>query len=92
MTNLIIRKFGLMSAAVLVKKAIPSKMNSDELSRNLDAKAGLEDYVRLSFCSNNPMMHVARKEKRISNPVLLRIERRFVQAWRKILGLQRGST
>ena len=62
-----------MSAAVLLKKSIPSKMNSDALSRDLDAKAGLQDYVRLSFCSNDPMMHVAKKENRIGTPVLLRV-------------------
>ena len=62
-----------MSAANLLKNLIPAKLNSDDLSRKLDLKAGLENFVRLSFCSNHPMMYVAKKEGRISNPVVLKI-------------------
>jgi hypothetical protein len=62
-----------MSASHLLKSSIPAKLNSDDLSRKLDAKAGLENFVRLSFCSNHPMMHVAKKEGRISDPVVLKI-------------------
>jgi hypothetical protein len=40
-----IRENGLMSASKLQGRAIPSKMNSDELSRQLDSKAGLEMFV-----------------------------------------------
>jgi len=49
-------------------------MNSDEISRKIDAKSGLKDYVRLSFCSNNPMMHAAKKAGRVHDPVVLRIK------------------
>ena len=49
-------------------------MNSNELSRQLDSKAGLENSVRLSLCSNHPMMHIAKQEGRISNPVVLGID------------------
>jgi hypothetical protein len=63
-----------MSASHLLKSSIPAKLNSDDLSRKLDAKAGLENFVRLSFCSNHPMMHVAKKEGRISDPVILKID------------------
>ena len=49
-------------------------MNSDETSRRADANAGLKNYVRFSFCANNPMMHVAQKESRIHDPVVLRIK------------------
>ena len=69
-----IRRSGLMSASNLQQFSIPSRMNSDELSRKLDSRAQLQNYVRLSFCSNNPMMHVAKKEGRISDPVLLQIK------------------
>jgi hypothetical protein len=34
---------------------------------------GLADFVRLSFCKNHPMMHVA-NEKRISTAVVLEIK------------------
>jgi len=46
----------------------------DHLSRMLDARYGLENYVRTSFCKNHPMMHVARKEGRIPDPVVLTID------------------
>ena len=69
-----IMKHGLMSGASLIEKSIESKMNSDELSRALDSQADLENYVRLSFGPNNPMMHQAVAEKRISRPVMLEIK------------------
>ena len=69
-----IKKHGLMSGVSLIEKSIESKMNSDELSRSLDSQADLENYVRLSFGSNNPMMHKAVAEKRISHPVMLQIK------------------
>jgi hypothetical protein len=69
-----IRKVGLMSANHLAKESVTAILNSDPLSRKLDARAGLEKYVRLSFCSKNPMMYVAKKEGRISHPVLLKIK------------------
>jgi len=49
-------------------------MNSDELSRKLDERAGLQNYVRLSFCSKNPMMYTCTNQARISQPVMLRIK------------------
>ena len=68
-----IEKHGLMSGASLIEKSIESKMNSDELSRSLDSEADLENYVRLSFNDQNPMMYQAVDEKRISKPVMLQI-------------------
>ena len=53
-----IRTHGLMSAVNLIDNSITSKMNSDAASRSMDASASLENFVRLSFCSDNPMMHV----------------------------------
>ena len=63
-----------MSAAQLLGRSIDAKMNSDENSRAADAKSGLQNYIRLSFCPNNPMMYVAKKENRIGNPIVLRIK------------------
>ena len=63
-----------MSASSLIDSSISSTMNSDEASRSLDASANLENFVRLSFCSKNPMMYVAYKEGRISKPTLLEIK------------------
>ena len=43
------------------------------LSRDLDRKYSLQDYVRVSFTRNHPMMFVAQNEGRIQNPVILTI-------------------
>ena len=45
----------------------------DGLSRSLDRKHSLEDYVRASFTRNHPMLFVAKKDGRIQNPVILEI-------------------
>ncbi len=45
-----------------------------ELSRNLDRRGNLQDYVRVSFCSNHPMKYIAQKEGRINNPITLEID------------------
>ena len=42
----------------------------DNLSRNLDKRYGLEDYVRLSFCKDHPMAYRLRDK----DPVLLKIK------------------
>jgi len=43
------------------------------LSRDLDRRYSLEDYVRVSFTRNHPMMFIAQNEGRIKNPVILTI-------------------
>ena len=50
----------------------------DSLSRMLDARYGLEDYVRTSFCSNHPMMYIAQNSDRIIDPVILEINPEIV--------------
>jgi len=50
-----------------------SRPGGTRLSRNLDSYKGLENYVRLSFISDHPMMYVAEKEGRIKFPVVLTI-------------------
>lgn len=42
-------------------------------SRSLDSRRGLEDYVRLSFCKKHPMQFIAKKENRISHPIIIEI-------------------
>jgi hypothetical protein len=46
---------------------------SDRLSRRLDRKKKLEDYVRLSFNASQPMMHVASRDGRTSDIKILEI-------------------
>ena len=51
-----------------------NKPGGDDLSRHLDKKSGLEDYIRLSFTPNHPMMYFALNEGRLSDPVILKID------------------
>lgn len=43
------------------------------LSRDLDKRYSLQDYVRVSFTRNHPMLFVAQNEGRIINPAILTI-------------------
>lgn len=43
------------------------------LSRQLDKRAGLENFVRLSFTPDHPMMYAAINDGRIQSPVVLEI-------------------
>ena len=71
----IIQNGGLYSWADCEKKGIViSKPGGSVSSRSLDARDGLQHYVRVSFVTQHPMMYVAMNEGRISNPVLLEID------------------
>jgi hypothetical protein len=50
----------------------------DDLSRKLDKNQGCENYVRVSFTKNHPMMHTALKQGRISSPVILEIDPQII--------------
>ena len=54
-------------------KSISGKKGSSQLSRVLDQKKGLGDFVRLSFTPRHPMMYVALDESRLTDPVILEI-------------------
>ena len=45
----------------------------DSLSKELDMRYSLQDYVRLSFVRNHPMMFVALNKGRLQDPVILTI-------------------
>jgi hypothetical protein len=49
-----------------------------ELSRDLDRRHGVHNFVRVSFTRDHPMMHVALKEGRIHNPVILEIDEEVI--------------
>lgn len=71
----IIKNGGLYSWADCDEKGISiSKPGGGNLSRSLDARDGLQHYVRVSFVKDHPMMFVAMNEQRISNPVVLEID------------------
>ena len=71
----IIKNGGLYSWADCDEKGISIlKPGGGDLSRSLDARDGLQHYVRVSFVKDHPMMFVAMNEQRISNPVVLEID------------------
>ncbi len=71
----IIKNGGLYSWADCDEKGISIlKSGGGNLSRSLDARDGLQHYVRVSFVKDHPMMFVAMNEQRISNPVVLEID------------------
>ena len=43
-------------------------------SRNLDKLKKLQDFVRLSFASDHPMKYIALRDKRLHNPITLKIK------------------
>jgi len=71
----IIQQGGLYSWADCENKGIKiSKPGGGQMSRSLDCRRNLQNYVRVSFTENHPMMYVAQNEGRISNPVILEID------------------
>ena len=71
----IIKNGGLYSWMDCDRKGIKiAKPGGGDLSRSLDRKDNLQDFVRVSFTTQHPMMFVAMKEGRISNPVILEID------------------
>ena len=71
----IIKNGGLYSWMDCERKGIKiAKPGGGSMSRQLDSGRNLEDYVRVSFTTQHPMMYVAMREGRISNPVLLEID------------------
>lgn len=71
----IIKNGGLYSWADCLDKGINiTKPGGSDMSRSLDRRQGLQNYVRLSFVPDHPMMYVAMDDGRISNPVVLEID------------------
>ena len=71
----IIKNNGLYSQKFCIENnIIVNKPGGDELSHQLDKKANLDNFIRLSFTANHPMMYYALKEGRLSNPVILKID------------------
>lgn len=71
----IIKNGGLYSWMDCERKGIKiNKPGGSSASRQLDSSRNLEGYVRVSFTTQHPMMFVAMKDGRISNPVILEID------------------
>lgn len=50
-----------------------NRTGGDEISLRLDSEKGLNNYIRLSFCKDHPMLHIAMKDGRIKIPVVLEV-------------------
>lgn len=71
----IIRNGGLFSWGDCVEKRIAvSRPGGSDASHQIDRGYGLQKYVRVCFTKEHPMMYVAMKDGRISNPVVLEID------------------
>ena len=88
----IINNGGLYSWADCEDKGITiAKPGGSDGSRQLDARDGLQHYVRVSFVTQHPMMYVAMNEGRISNPVLLEIDPQVIY-WKDSKYADRNAT
>jgi hypothetical protein len=76
-----IQRRGLLSWRKLFDWNIQHYPASNEVSRRLDERAQLSDYVRLCLHREHPMEYVARKEGRIYRVVWLEIDS-SVTRWR----------
>lgn len=82
---------GLHSWADCEKKGINiTKPGGDLTSRELDCRRNHQHYVRASFTKNHPMMYVAQRDGRISNPILLEISLDVV-TWEDTLFADRNA-
>ncbi|MDE6715886.1 MAG: DarT ssDNA thymidine ADP-ribosyltransferase family protein [Muribaculaceae bacterium] len=71
----IIDNGGLYSWADCEAKNISiPKPGGGDLSKSLDRRDNLQNYVRVSFTTEHPMMYVAMNDGRITNPVILEID------------------
>lgn len=69
-----IKRYGLLSWQELLSRNIWHNPASDKLSRDLDQRYNLEDYVRLSLNQNHPMFSAALYYKRVDQLVWLKIK------------------
>ena len=70
-----IKKYGIQSLKNIKElKITVNRFGANELSHDLDIKRGLDKFVHLSFISDHPMYHIAKKEGRISNPIWIEID------------------
>jgi hypothetical protein len=63
----------------------------DDLSRSLDRRYNLQNFVRISFTRNHPMMYIALNQNRINNPVILEIDPEVV-LWKNAKYANKNAT
>ena len=88
----IIKNGGLYLWADCEQKGISiSKPGGSLDSRNLDKRDNLQNFVRVSFVREHPMMYVAMNDGRISDPVVLEIDPEVIY-WQDSLYADRNAT
>lgn len=88
----IIKNGGLYSWTDCEQKGISiSKPGGSMSSRDLDRRDNLQNFVRVSFVREHPMMYVAMNDGRISNPVVLEIDPEVIY-WQDSLYADRNAT
>ena len=88
----IIRNGGLYSWADCDSKGIKiEKTGGSQISKTLDLRDGLQNFVRVSFVTQHPMMYVAMNDGRISNPIILEIDPEVIY-WQETLYADRNAT
>jgi hypothetical protein len=88
----IVSKGGLYGWETLRRKNIyVPRPGGNAVSRKLDREKKLQDYVRLSFSTDLPMLYVAKQDGRIKNPVWLKIDL-DVLFWEDTLFSDRNAT
>lgn len=88
----IIQNGGLYSWTDCEQKGISiSKPGGSMSSRDLDRRDNLQNFVRVSFVREHPMMYVAMNDGRISNPVVLEIDPEVIY-WQDSLYADRNAT
>ena len=88
----IIKNGGLYSWADCEQKGINiPKPGGSMSSRDLDKRDNLQNFVRVSFVKEHPMMYVAMNDGRISNPVVLEIDPEVIY-WQDSLYADRNAT
>jgi len=70
-----IEEHGLLSRKTLNDKGIKIPVpGGNDLSQKLDDLEGLDAYVHLCFLDNHPMQFLAVRDKRIQNPIWLKVD------------------
>ena len=69
-----IRAYGLLSWNRLVGQCISHVPGSNNLSRELDMRRNLQDYIRLCMDKDHPMAYIAQRDGRVKKLVWLEID------------------
>ncbi len=87
-----IKKYGLLSWHFIEEQRLfTPEYVTDRTSKELDYRYNLQDYVRLSFTENIPMMHVKLREGVAKDLVVLYIDK-VVMLWQDTLFCDRNAT